>query len=400
MRLLSGFHIGGVPVRPSLVLAPMEGHTNSAFRRLVKAIGGCGLVYSEMTTAGALVRGRVLDRTGLKVFTPEERPLAFQVTGCDPGEVAEAAYRFAALGPDLIDINMGCPSHNAGASGHGAALLKDVGRARAVIRAVVAAVRPLPVTLKMRAGWDDGSLVLADLGRAAEAEGVAMLALHPRTRAQGYAGAAPWERIARLKGAVGIPVVGCGDVTSPEDAVRMQRETGCDGVMIGRGALVNPWIFAQTVALLETGGYPQPDLAEKLAFIERHLEASLAVEPEERLALRRIKGLAGHITKGMPQGAALRLRLNDVRSHADFLALLGEYRSAVPSAHAASDPRAPSRPLAFRSRAISKAPRTFEDPSPPQGEREGMRGPAGAGFRGQETLTHALSLGAGEGKDS
>ena len=346
MRLLKGFQIGPVPVRPGLALAPMEGHTNSAFRRLVKAIGGCGLVYSEMTTAGALVKGKVLDRTGLKVFTPEERPLAFQVTGCDPGEVAEAAHRFAALGPDCIDINMGCPSHNAGASGHGAALLKDVERARAVMRAVVGAVRPVPVTLKMRAGWDDRSLVLADLGQAAEAEGIAMLALHPRTKAQGYSGTAPWDRIARLKRAVGIPVVGCGDVTGPEAAVRMQQETGCDGVMIGRGALVNPWIFAQTVALLETGRYAQPDLAEKLAFIECHLQASFAVEPEERLALRRIKGLAGHITKGMPQGASLRLRLNDVRSHADFLALLRDYRSAVLPACAASDLRAPSRPLA------------------------------------------------------
>ncbi|HEY7678678.1 MAG TPA: tRNA dihydrouridine synthase DusB [Candidatus Methylomirabilis sp.] len=346
MRLLSGFHIGPVRVRPGLVLAPMEGHTNSAFRRLVKAIGGCGLVYSEMTTSGALVKGGALDRTGLKVFTPDERPLAFQVTGCDPGEVAEAAQRFAALGPDLIDINMGCPSHNAGTSGHGAALLKDVGRARAVIRAVVAAVRPLPVSLKMRAGWDDRSLVLADLGQAAEAEGVAMLALHPRTKAQGYAGTAPWERIARLKAAVRVPVVGCGDVTTPEAAVRMRQETGCDGVMIGRGALVNPWIFAQTVALLETGWYPRPDLAEKLTFIERHLEASLAVEPEERLALRRIKGLAGHITKGMPQGASLRLRLNDVRSHADFLALLCDYRSAVLRACGGPGPQAPPRPLA------------------------------------------------------
>ncbi len=344
MTLLNGFSVGPVAVRPGLVLAPMEGHTNSAFRRLVKEIGGCGLAYSEMTTAGALVKGRVLERTGLKVFTPEERPLAFQVTGCDPGEVAEAAHRFAALGPEIIDINMGCPSHNAGASGHGAALLRDIARARAVIRAVVAAVRPVPVTLKMRAGWDDRSVVAAELGQAAEAEGVAMLALHPRTRVQGYAGSAPWERIAALKRAVRIPVVGCGDVTGPETALRMQRETGCDGVMIGRGALLNPWIFAQTVALLRTGGYREPNLAEKLAFMERHLHASLAVEPGERLAVRRIKGLAGQITKGMPQGATLRLRLNDVRSRADFLALLGDYRAAVLSPGGGPGPRPPAHP--------------------------------------------------------
>src|SRR5574341_1707372 len=214
MHALSGFAVGPVPVRPGLALAPMEGHTDSSFRRLVKALGGCGLVYSEMTTAGALVKGKVLQRTGLSVFLPEERPLAFQVTGCDPAEVAEAARRFAALGPDIIDINMGCPSQNAAASGHGAALLRDLERARAVIRAVIGAVHPLPVTLKMRAGWDDRSLVVAELGRAAEAEGAAMLALHPRTRKQGYAGAAPWERVAILKRAVRIPVLGVGDVTT------------------------------------------------------------------------------------------------------------------------------------------------------------------------------------------
>ncbi len=345
MTLVNGFHIGPVPVRPGLVLAPMEGHTDSAFRRLVKGLGGCGLVYSEMTTSGALVRGRVLERTGLKVFLREECPLAFQVTGCDPAEVAEAARRFAALGPDVIDINMGCPSQHAASSGHGAALLKDLARAVAVIRAVVAAVQPIPVTLKMRAGWDERALVMADLGRAAEAEGVVMLALHPRTRAQGYAGAAPWERIATLKQAVKIPVVGVGDVTTPEAAVRMRRETGCDGVMIGRGALVNPWIFAQTVELLETGAYRQPDPAEKLRFVEGHLEAALAVEPEERLALRRVKGLAGHISKGMPHGGTLRVRLNGIRSIADFRGLLNEYRSLVLPARAPAGPSSPPRLL-------------------------------------------------------
>jgi nifR3 family TIM-barrel protein len=319
----------------------MEGHTDSSFRRLVKALGGCGLVYSEMTTAGALVKGKVLERTGLSVFLPEERPVAFQVTGCDPAEVAEAARRFAALGPDVVDINMGCPSQNAAASGHGAALLKDLERARAVIRAVIAAVRPLPVTLKMRAGWDDHSLVMVELGQAAEAEGVAMLALHPRTRRQGYAGAAPWERVAILKRAVGIPVVGVGDVTTPEDAIRMHRETGCDGVMVGRGALVNPWIFTQTAELLATGRYRQPGLAEKLAFMVRHLEVALTVEPLERLALRRVKGLAGQITRGMPQGGVLRARLNEVRSAADFRRLLEDYRRVV----AADGPR-PERPRA------------------------------------------------------
>ncbi len=347
MHLLDGFSIGPVRVVPGLVLAPMEGHTDSAFRRLVKGIGGCGLVYSEMTTAGALVKGNVLERTGLKVFLPEECPLAFQVTGCDPAEVAEAARRFAALGPDVIDVNMGCPSNNAAASGHGAALLKDIEKARAVMRAVIAAVRPLPVTLKMRAGWDENSLVMAELGQAAEAEGVAMLALHPRTRRQGYAGAAPWERIAALKGAVKIPVVGCGDVTAPEAALRMQQETGCDGVMIGRGALVNPWIFAQAVELQETGRYRQPDLLEKLAFIERHLEASLAVEPQERLALRRMKGLAGQITRGLPQGGLLRTRLNEIDSVADFRRLVAAYRSTVLPARAPSGAPLAREPVAL-----------------------------------------------------
>jgi len=159
--------------------------------------------------------------------------------------------------------------------------------------------------------------------------GIAMLALHPRTKKQGYAGTAPWERIALLKAAVGIPVVGCGDVTTPEAAVRMHRETGCDGVMIGRGALVNPWIFAQTVELLEVGRYREPQVAEKLAFMDRHLQIAVTVEPLERLALRRMKGLAGQITKGMPRGGLLRTRLNDVHSVADFRRLMEEYRATV-----------------------------------------------------------------------
>ena len=345
MQLLRGFTIGTVPVRPGLVLAPMEGHTDSSFRRLVKGLGNCGLMYSEMTTSGALVRGRVLERTALRVFSSEERPLAFQVTGCDPAEVAEAARRFAALGPDIIDINMGCPSHHAASSGHGAALLKDLARAVAVIHAVIAAVKPTPVTLKMRAGWDDHSVVMADLGRAAEAEGVVMLALHPRTRAQGYRGAAPWERIAVLKQAVRIPVVGVGDVTTPEDAVRMRRLTGCDGVMIGRGALANPWIFAQTVQLLESGSYRRPDLAERLRFVEAFLEAALAVQPEERLALGRVKGLVAHISKAMPQGGALRVRLSEVRSREDFRALLNVYRSSILPPRATAGASLPLRSL-------------------------------------------------------
>lgn len=327
--LLNGFAIGQVRLPTGLLLAPMEGHTDSAFRRLVKRLGGCGLTYSEMTTAGALIKGKVLERTALRIFTEEERPLAFQVTGCAADEVAHAASRFAELGPDFIDINMGCPSNNAGSSGHGAALLKDLNIAQKVIRAVIAAVKPLPVTLKLRAGWDEESLVMCELGQLAQDEGIVMLALHPRTRKQGYTGAAPWARIGELKNAVKIPVAGCGDVVNPEDALRMQRETGCDGVMIGRGALMNPWIFSQTRSLLLTGAYAQPSLAEKLAFVREHLVLELEITPQAHKALGRAKGLVGQITKGMPQGALLRNRLNEVKSLDDFTRLVGDYQAAV-----------------------------------------------------------------------
>jgi tRNA-dihydrouridine synthase B len=336
MPLLDGFNIGPIRVQPGLVLAPMEGHTDSAFRRLVKELQfesqGCGLVYSEMTTAGALIRGKVMERSSIKVFIAEERPLGFQVTGCDAAEVGEAARRFAALEPDFIDINMGCPSNNAGSSGHGAALLRDLEKAVAVIRAVIEAVAPLPVTLKMRAGWDEDSIVMCELGKSAEAAGIAALALHPRTKKQGYSGSAPWARIGELKGAVKIPVIGCGDVLTPQDALRMHSETGCDGVMVGRGALINPWIFRQTVEFIKTGNITQPTLDEKLAFIARHGELSLQVEPKAHKALGRMKGLAGQITKGMPRGALLRNRLNEVRSLEDFHRLVDEYRAELTAA--------------------------------------------------------------------
>ncbi len=327
--LLHGFQAGPVKLPTGLLLAPMEGHTDSAFRRMVMALGGCGMTYSEMTTAPALLKGKVMERTALKIFTPVERPLAFQVTGCDASEVADAARRFAGLEPDFIDLNMGCPSNNAGSSGHGAALLKDLDNAVKVIEAVIAAVQPLPVTLKMRAGWDEDRIVMCELGKAAERAGVVMLVLHPRTRKQGYAGSAPWPRIGELKRTVAIPVVGCGDVVSPADAVRMRDETGCDGVMIGRGALMNPWIFRQTKELLETGRWREPTLAEKLAFLRDHLELQLRITPQPHKALGRAKGLAGQLTKGMERGALLRNRLNEVRGVDDFRRLVAEYEATV-----------------------------------------------------------------------
>jgi nifR3 family TIM-barrel protein len=273
-----------------------------------------------------------MERSSIKVFVNEERPLGFQVTGCDAAEVGEAARRFAELGPDFIDINMGCPSNNAGSSGHGAALLRDLEKAVAVIRAVIAAVAPLPVTLKLRAGWDEDSIVMCELGREAEAAGVAALALHPRTKKQGYSGSAPWARIAELKQSVKIPVIGCGDVLTPEDALRMHAETGCDAVMIGRGALANPWIFAQTVEFIKSGKYAEAPLEEKLRFMARHGELCLAMEPREHKALGRMKGLAGQITRGMPRGNLLRNRLNEVHSLADFHRLVADYRAELNTA--------------------------------------------------------------------
>jgi tRNA-dihydrouridine synthase B len=305
--LPTSYQVGHLTISPNVTLAPMAGVTDSIFRRLVLGIGGCGLVSSEMTNA-ASVSPKAMQRHHLLDYLPEERPIAMQLSGNDPDLVASAAQTVERLGPDIIDINCGCPSPKVTGGGHGSALLRDLPKMSRLLKAVRAAVN-LPITLKFRAGWDEGSLNYIDTAKLAEEAGVAAIALHPRTREQGYKGEADWSRIAEVKRAVSIPVVGSGDVQDAADALRRMRESGVDGVMIGRGAMANPWIFLQ-IGQLRRGELPyDPTPADKRDLLLRYLDMCCAEMPE-RLALNKLKQLIGQFFVGLPGSAALREALH------------------------------------------------------------------------------------------
>jgi nifR3 family TIM-barrel protein len=302
-RLPTGYAIDHIYVMPNVTLAPMAGVTDSIFRRLILGIGGCGLVSSEMTNA-ASVSPRQRKRHRLLDYLPEERPITMQLSGNDPLLVARAARTVAELGADILDINCGCPSPKVTGGGHGASLLRDLPKLSQVLHAVRAAV-DIPITLKYRAGWDEHSLNYIETAQRAEEAGVAALALHPRTREQRYTGEADWSRIAAVKQAVRIPVIGSGDVQDAPDALRRMYESGVDGVMIGRAAISNPWIFLQ-VAQLRQGEQPfEPGPTDKRDLLLRYLGLCCAEMPE-RLALNKLKQLIGQFVIGLPGSARLR----------------------------------------------------------------------------------------------
>lgn len=297
------YDIGSITIRPNIVLAPMVGVTDSIFRRMILGLGGCGLVCSEMTSASA-VSPRARSRHRQLDYLPEERPIAMQLSGNEPDLVAAAARVVEELGADILDINCGCPSPKVTGGGHGSALLRDLPKMEQLLKAVCNAVQ-IPVTLKFRAGWDEEHLNYLDTARMAEQAGVAALALHPRTRAQGYSGVADWRRVAEVKRAVSIPVIGSGDVRDAADALHRLRESGADGVMIGRAAMHNPWIFHQ-ISQLRAGVQPMVVApVDKYEFLMRYLEMCCDEMPE-RLALNKLKQLIGQFGIELPGAAALR----------------------------------------------------------------------------------------------
>lgn len=301
--LPTSYMVAGITIRPNIVLAPMVGVTDSVFRRLVLSLGGCGLVSSEMTNAAA-VTPKALARHHQLDFLPEERPFTVQLSGNDPQLMATAAHAVEQLGANILDINCGCPSPKVTGGGHGSALLKDLKKMEAVLSTIIKAV-DIPVTLKFRAGWDDDSLNYLDTARMAESIGIAALALHPRTRAQLYSGLADWSRVSEVKQVVSIPVIGSGDVRDAADALGRLREYGADGVMIGRGAMANPWIFQQIAQLRAGKPLFEPTPADKHALLIRYTDMCLAHIPE-RLALNKLKQLIGQFSIGMPHSAILR----------------------------------------------------------------------------------------------
>jgi tRNA-dihydrouridine synthase B len=297
-----------------LVLAPMAGITDLPFRVICRELGA-GLVYSEMVSAEALIRNQRRTFTMLKTV-PEERPVTFQLFGSRPDSMAEAARILSDLPIDFLDINMGCPVPKVLRSGAGSALLRDLDLAKKIMDVVVKASR-LPVTIKIRLGWDAKSIVAIDFAKAAHDAGIAAVAVHGRTKTMGFSGTADWSMIKAVKEAVAIPVIGNGDVRSGMDAARMIKETGCDGVMIGRAIEGNPWIFREAKQFIETGVVPlHPTLDERRTIMLRHLN-DVVTMLGEKVGIREMRKHLCWYAKGLSANAEFRQRINHLLSLAD-----------------------------------------------------------------------------------
>src|SRR5271166_2198140 len=261
--------IGNVQIAPATVLAPMAGVTDTVFRRFIRNLGGCGLIMTEFTSADGVLRKKDEKAKRYLHFYEDEHPISAQLFGSDPRVMAEAARMVEGLGFDIVDLNLGCPAKKVVKCNGGSGLLRDLPAIGAIFEAVRAAVK-IPFTVKFRAGWTDEEIVCVELARMAESCGLAAVALHARTREQGYSGAARWEWIAAVKVAVKIPVIGNGDIRSPEDACAMITQTGCDAVMIGRSAPSNPWIFRQIEQYTLNGSYDLPSDADRYEMIRTY----------------------------------------------------------------------------------------------------------------------------------
>jgi nifR3 family TIM-barrel protein len=303
-----------VVIRPATVLAPMAGVTDTVFRRVIREMGGCGLIMTEFTSADGITRSA---RKTLRYlyFDPSERPITAQLFGANPASMAAAAAMVEDLGFDIVDINLGCPAKKVVKCG-GSGLLRDLPLLEQILRAVRAAVR-IPLTIKIRAGWDENSIVAADVARMAEQAGVEAIAVHPRTRVQGLNGAADWSVIAQVKQAVQMPVIGNGDIRAPQDAMRMVAETGCDAVMIGRAAATNPWIFRQMEQFVATGRYDEPTDADRYRLLAGYFRR--LVESEMPDAIGKMKQFACWFTHGVRNGGELRRQVHSSHKPAEVL---------------------------------------------------------------------------------
>jgi tRNA-dihydrouridine synthase B len=308
--------LGSLRVDPPLWLAPMAGVTDRDFRLIVRRIGGIGVVSMEFISSRAIVSGNQRTRE-LMYFSEEERPLAIQIYGSDVATMREAALVVEELQPDICDINMGCPANKVLKGCAGAALMGDLGLAERIVRAV-RDVLSMPLTVKFRLGLDDCRRNYLELGRICEANGVAAVAMHARTARQMYTGEADWSHLARLKESLAIPVIGNGDVREPEDALRMMAATGCDGVMVGRGATRNPWIFRQIAARMSGGSVGASTIAERRALILGHFRM-VAERESSAFALHKLRKFTGWYTHGLPNGRRLRQEINQLPDVASFL---------------------------------------------------------------------------------
>ena len=310
--------IGSVDLPSPFAIAPMAGMTDTAFRRLVKRHGGCGLVVTEMVSAEGLVRG--IDRTlEYAEYTDEERPISIQIFGGDPAKMADAAQIVEGMGADIVDVNMGCPvpkiaKHNAGCS-----LMREPGHAASVIAAMVKAVR-IPVTVKMRAGWNDDNRNAPTLARMVQDVGAQAIAVHGRTAAQSYSGAADWDLVAQIADELEIPVFGSGDCIEPEQIVQRMR-SGVEGVLVGRGVLRNPWILAQALDLAAGRPARVVTLEDRGRFLLDYIDLLLNERVDDaravshdRWVVNKIRALGSWYTKGLDNGSHLRTTINSAGS--------------------------------------------------------------------------------------
>jgi nifR3 family TIM-barrel protein len=325
--------IGPVKIAPATVLAPMAGVTDTVFRRFIRNLGGCGLIMTEFTSShgvSASLGARKPTRTlRYLAFDPEEHPISAQLFGADPAVMADAARVCQDLGFDILDINFGCPVSKVVRCNGGSALLRDLPLVERLLREVRKAIA-IPFTMKYRAGWNEDELVAVRMAKLAEECGLQAVALHPRTREQGFAGTADWRRIAEVKAAVKIPVIGNGDVFTPEDAVRMVRETNCDAVMIGRAASANPWIFRQIAQYLETGAYHQPSEHDRYDIMRRYY--AMLMERNERDTVGKMKQFATYFTHGVRHGGELRVAIHRAQEASAIVGLVDEFFLGAPAA--------------------------------------------------------------------
>jgi nifR3 family TIM-barrel protein len=360
-RVPAEMRLGPVVVAPATVLAPMAGVTDTVFRRFIRhaslfsrdqrseirdqdcvdsavtnAQSGCGLLMTEFTSADGLARMRESKRQRYLTFYDDEHPIGAQLFGANPETLAEAARIVEETGFDLVDLNLGCPAKRVVGSNGGSGLLRDLPRIGEIFRAVRKAVT-IPFTVKFRLGWNDAGIVCLELARMAEAEGLNGLALHARTREQGYSGQARWEWIARVKQTAGIPVIGNGDIRTPEDAAAMVAQTGCDAVMIGRSAPANPWIFRQIAQYTATGSYDRPTFEDRYrmirAYFQMLLDEAEATKDLPRAArlgetAGKMKQFATWFTHGVAGGAKLRAAIYHARTGAEVLAQVDAFFAA------------------------------------------------------------------------
>lgn len=317
--------LGPLRLRTNLFLSPLAGYTNLPFRLTVRELGGLDLCTTDLVNVRSLLRRNPV-ALRLVATCPEDAPLAVQLFGADAGEMRDAAQMLEAMGVAAVDVNMGCPVDRVVRTGSGSLLMTCPAQAAAIVAAMTAAVR-IPVTVKMRLGWDAGSLTAPELARALEGAGAAAVFVHGRTREQGFGGRVDLAGIREVVGAVRrIPVIGNGDVTSPEAARRMFEETGCAGVSIGRGAFYNPWIFVQTTEYLRTGVAPAaPGFEEHVRLMGRHLDAMVAFFGEEKGCVM-FRKIAPWYTRQLGPSVFFRRRIFALRRRADFDEIVAAYR--------------------------------------------------------------------------